>query len=178
MSATEHDVDWPAKLLSTEDTQWRFPHGPHALKADLKRVREIHDLRAGFLRGHWVSPDERQNYYKVDMSFAEAFIFSDAKRIALKNRVTTYHRHDWKREAIARVQVRYDHGSIFTVFQPQELRNLVHTAEQRFAKLMDDLVVMQGLTAELQPETRELTKRCTSLEQLLASMLNADEEAQ
>ena len=178
MSVTEHDVDWPAKLLSTEDLEYIFPHGPGALKADLQRVREIQALHAGFGRGHWVSHDERQNYYKVDVSFVEAFVGCDAQRIALKDRVSTYHAHDWKREAIGRVQVRAANGGSpqnFTDGQQQHFFQLVREAEARFAKLMDDLVVMQGLTTELKPETRELIKRCTSHEQLLARMLNAKE---
>jgi hypothetical protein len=40
---------------------------------------------------------------------------------------------------------------------------------------MEDLLLMQGLTSELKPETRELIKRCTSYGQLLECMLNAKE---
>ena len=52
---------------------------------------------------------------------------------------------------------------------------LVRQAEERFHKLMQDLLLMQSLTSELKPQTRELIKRCTSHGQLVACMLNAKE---
>jgi hypothetical protein len=175
MSATLQE--WPAKLLSVEDIAYGWPHGMSALIAERQRVSEIQALHAGFHVGHWVSHDPKQNYFKLDVSFEEAFVGCDADRIALKDRVTRYYNCDWQREATDRVQVRLANGSSlnFTDGQQQHFAQLVHQAEQRFRKLMEDLLLLQGLTSELKPQTRGLIKRCTSHEQLLACMLNAKE---
>jgi hypothetical protein len=175
MSATLQE--WPVKLLSVEDLEYKWPYGTRALISERERVREIQALQAGFLRGHWVSHDPLQNYFKLDMSFAEAFVGCDAERISLKDRVTTYYNCDWKREATARVEVRLANGSSlnYTDGQQQHFVQLMREAEQRYCKLMHDLLLLQGLTSELKPETRGLIKSCTSYEQLLACMLNAKE---
>jgi hypothetical protein len=156
--------EWPAKLLSVDDLAYGWPHGMSALIAELERVREIQALHIGFHVGDWASHDPNQNYFKLDMSFAEAFVGCDADRIALKDRVTTYYNCDWKREATALDQRRLVKFAV-----------LFREAEQRFRKLMEDLLLLQGLTSELKPQTRGLIKRCTSHEQLLACMLNAKE---
>ena len=175
MSATLQE--WPGKLLSVEDLEYSFPHGTRALIAERQSVREVAALQAGFHRGHWVSHDPLRNYFKVDMSYEEAFVGCDADRIALKDRVTTYYNCDWEREATARVQVRLANGSPlnFTDGQQQHFAQLLREADKRFSELMDDLLLMQGLTSELKPQTRELIKRCTSHGQLLECMLNAKE---
>ena len=168
---------WPEKLLSIDDIEYSFPHGTRALIAERQRVMDIRLLQAGFHRGHWVSHDPLRNYFKLDMSYEEAFVDCDAQRIALKDRVTTYYNCDWKREATARVQVRLANGSSlnFTDGQQQQFAADVRQAEQRFGQLMEDLLIMQALTSELKPQTRELIKRCTSHGQLFACMLNAKE---
>ena len=169
--------EWPGKLLSAADLEYKFPYGPRALIEERQRVREVAALQAGFHRGHWVSHDPLQNYFKLDMSYEEAFVGCDAERIALKDRVTTYYNCDWKRDATARVQVRLASGSSvrFTDGQQQLFAQHLREADTRFSQLMDDLLLLQGLTSELKPQTRELIKRCTSHGQLLACMLNAKE---
>lgn len=175
MSATLQE--WPGKLLSVEDLEYSWPHGTRALIAERQRVREVAALQAGFHRGHWVSHDPLQNYFKLDMSYEEAFVGCDAERIALKDRVTTYYNCDWKRDATARVQVRLANGPSlgFTDGQQQLFAQHLREADTRFSQLMEDLLLLQGLTSELKPQTRELIKRCTSHGQLLACMLNAKE---
>ena len=91
--------------------------------------------------------------------------------------MTTSYNCDWKRDATTRVQVRLASGSSvrFTDGEQQLFAQHLREADNRFSQLMEDLLLLQGLTSELKPETRELIKRCTSHGQLLACMLNAKE---
>ena len=66
--------EWPGKLLSAEDLEYKFPHGPRALIEERQRVREVAALQAGLHRGHWVSSDPLRNYFKIDLSYEEAFV--------------------------------------------------------------------------------------------------------
>jgi hypothetical protein len=46
-------------------------------------------------------------------------------------------------------------------------------ADDIFKKCMENLLLLQALTEELKPETRELAQHCTSFEQLDRCMLDA-----
>ena len=57
----------------------------------------------------------------------------------------------------------------------QQILGLKREADKLFAKYIEDVVLLQALTEELRPETRELIKDCTDFQQLLRRMLHAKE---
>jgi hypothetical protein len=149
--------EWPVKLASAEGLAFSWPYGIRALIAERERLQQIEDFRGHFFRyGYLVRANPHEYIFKVPLSFEEALVGSATQRITLMDRVRTYHNYDWKREAAATAQ------------------NLTGTAEQRFVALMQNLLVLQGLTDELKPETLELCKRCTSTDEVCLCMLNAN----
>ena len=160
--------EWTVKLLSTEDLAYPWNYGTRALIAERERVEQILTLRSDFdgARGLSGLPHEE---FKVPLSFEEAFVGSDAQRIAIMDRVRTYYNFNWKRDALAKEQ-QYQGQQDFLLHQH-------YAANRHFEKLMSNLLLMQALTEELKPETHDLVRRCTSSEQLLKCMLNASQEA-
>ena len=154
MAATNGDV-WTMQVLST-GVDYNWPYGTRALIEERKSVRDIERLRGLFLYGH------RQQIFIFPMSFEEAFVRSDTERITLMERLRAYYNFNWKRDATARAQ-----------FHQSQFEQLKKEADHLFAKRIEDVLLLQGLTEELKPETRELVKRCTSFEELLRCMLDA-----
>jgi hypothetical protein len=153
---------WSVQELSSEGPVYNWPYGARALIAERKRVQEIQSLRNVFmygLRGNYPGP----NIFTFPMFYAEAFVGSDADRIGLMDRLRVYYNANWKRDATA------NH------FQGQFSARKME-ADELFTKRIEDLLLLQGLTEELKPETLELVKRCTDFEQLLRCMLDAKNE--
>lgn len=138
--------------------------------ADRKRVHEIQWLQILFEHGLFVNHTDA-GIFKCPLSFEEAFVSSDAERIALIARLHTCYNLNWKREATeltARAQpIVYNYE--------QQILGLKREADKLFAKYIDDVVLLQALTEELMPETRELIKGCTDFQQLLRRMLHAED---
>ena len=159
MTATDSAV-WTEQVLSVEGHKYKWPYGARALIAERKRVQEIQRLSHMFiygLRGNYNEP----NIFTFPMFYAEAFVGSDTERIGLMNHLRTFYNGNWKRDA--------------KNFQGQFPARKME-ADELFTKRIEDVLLLQGLTEELMPETRELIKRCTDFEQLLRCMLDAKNE--
>jgi hypothetical protein len=177
------------------------------LIAERKRVAEILALRVQAKRGPESMLNQNQRverqgigYLGISMSFQEAFIDSDAKRITLMDRAHTYFNAQWKRDVISFQQLPQTSGDKFPEASDGDMnphnwpeadrymrvanhRNmrienwrkqiLMHYEEAKghLTTILENLVVMQALYEELKPETRDLIKRCSSPEQLDKSML-------
>jgi len=177
MTATD-GVVWTVQELSAEGPTYNWPYGTRALIAERKRVQEIECLRGAFVYGHFVNHTD-PNIFKFPMSYEEAFVGSDTERIALMDRLRTYYNFNWKRDATACAQPRPGCGMLGLAGLQQfedKLRSMKREADQLFAKRIEDVLLLQGLTEELMPETRELIKRCTDFQQLLRCMLDAKNE--
>jgi hypothetical protein len=156
MSATDGAV-WTEQVLSVEGPTYKWPYGTRALIAERKRVQEIESLRNVFmygLRGNYPGP----NIFTFPMSYEEAFVSSDTQRIVLMNRLRKYYNFNWKCDA------KHFQGQ----FPARKME-----ADELFTKRIEDVLLLQGLTEELKPETLELVKRCTDFQQLLRCMLDA-----
>jgi len=177
MTATDGDV-WTVQELSAEGLVYNWPYGTRALIAERKRVKEIQSLQFLFGYGQ-MNPCTHEHIFTCPLSFEEAFVTSDTQRIALMDRLRTYYNFNWKRDATARVQPRPGFGmpglAGLQQFEEQ-LRSMKREADELFAKRIEDVLLLQGLTEELKPETRELVKRCTDFKQLLRCMLDAKNE--
>lgn len=178
MAATDGDAcEWTTQVLSADGGLFRFPYGARALIVERKRVQEIESLRWRFTFGYHRGGgyDVRPNLFTFPMTFEEAFIHSDDERIAMTDRVCAYHNFNWKRDVTADAHPRL--GNQFTAGEQehfkQQFRAMKNVADQLFAKHIDDVLLLQGLTEELMPETLELVKRCTSTAELLRCMLCA-----
>jgi len=151
---------WSVQELSSEGPVYNWPYGARALIAERKRVQEIQSLRNVFMcgkKGNYNDP----NIFTFPMSYEESFVSSDTERIALMDRLRTYYNFNWKRDA----------KHFQSSFPARKME-----ADELFTKRIEDLLLLQGLTEELKPETLELVKRCTDFEQLLRCMLDAKNE--
>ena len=158
-------------VTAFEGASHRWPHGTRALMADRKRVQEIQWLQSLFEHGLFMNHTDA-GIFKCPLSFEEAFVSSDAERIALIARLHTCYNLNWKREATeltARAQPIIVHNN------EQQILGLKREADKLFAKYIEDVVLLQALTEELRPETRELINDCTDFQQLLRRMLHAKE---
>jgi hypothetical protein len=184
---TETDAkhEWPMKALSTQVARYAWSDGAGELIRERERVAKIESLRFifgyGYKANHYVSMD---GIFTVPLSFHDAFVGSHAERITLMDRVRTYYNFNWKRDAKAEVQKGRDataRGQGRTTMSTNQeqvfdsrLQELKREADGLFQKRIDDVLVLQALTEELKPETRELVKRCKSHEQLVRCMLDAN----
>ena len=190
---TEIDMkqEWPTKVLSTKVALYPWPHGMPALIAERQNVARIEALRLNFERGQLVNPGKSigsaTRIFTMPLSFNEAFVGSDMQRIKLMDIVRNYMNFEWKCDAKAEIQLsrkasKKADGSRITSPVYHEVREweferqfgtLLRDAEELFGKRIEDVILLQGLTQELKPETLELIKRCKSHEQLVRCMLDA-----
>ena len=187
-TAMDSAPEWIEKPLPRSDDRvqcYCWNHGARELIAERTRVAEILALHAKAKRGPWHREDlKRQGigYLGIPMSFQEAFIDSDAKRITLVDRVHTYFNSRWKRDVISFQQESSYHHTRFPDASDRdsdarieawrrEILMRYEEVEGHFTMLLENLVLMQALYEELKPETRDLINRCTSHEQLDKSML-------
>lgn len=178
MASTAGDeCDWTVQVMSADGSDYSWPYGIRALIAERKRVQEIEGMRWRFTYGYHRGGghDVCTNLFTFPMSFEESFVRSDGERIMMMDRVRAYYNFNWKRDATADAHPRL--GNAFTADQQehfkQRFRAMKREAEQLYEKRIDDVLLLQGLTEELMPETLELAKRCTSSAELLRSMLDA-----
>jgi hypothetical protein len=160
LKMTATDGVWTEQVLSVEGPTYKWPYGARALIAERKRVQEIQSLRNVFMygkMGNYGAPD----IFTFPMSYEESFVSSDTERIGLMNRLRTYYNFNWKRDA----------KQFQSSFPARKME-----ADELFTKRIEDVLLLQGLTEELMPETRELINRCTDFEQLLRCMLDAKNE--
>lgn len=171
MNATDGDA-WTEQVLS-EGTNYNWPWGTRALIAERKRVQDIQVLQGLFEYGLYVNHTD-PGIFKCPLSFEEAFVSSDTQRIALMNRLRFYYNINWERDATERAR-RGHHGNICSTEElfKQQFCAMKREADKLFKKHIEDLLLLQALTEELMPETRELIKHCTSFEELLRCMLDA-----
>ena len=172
MNATDGDV-WTEQVLS-EGTNYNWSWGTRALITERKRVQDIQVLQGLFEYGLYVNHTD-PSIFKCPLSFEEAFVSSDTQRIALMNRLRFYYNINWERDATEQTRRGFKNGLNLIHFQ-QQFCAMKREADKLFAKHIDDLLLLQALTEELMPETRELVKRCTSFEELLRCMLDAKVE--
>jgi hypothetical protein len=172
MTACAELFEWTVHATTGGDG-YNWPYGIRALIAERKRVQEIECLRHGFVYGHLVHPTV-PNIFKFPLSYEEAFVRSDAERIAMMDRLCVYCNFNWKRDAMARVGPR---PGVTPEFQKhhfeQHFRPLKMEADTLFNKRIEDVLLLQALTEELMPETRDLIKRCVDFQQLKRCMLYA-----
>ncbi len=173
MTATDGDV-WTEQVLSGKGPTYNWPYGTRALIAERKRVEEMRGLHHLFVYGTWVN-HINPNIFKCPLSFEECFVRSDTQRITLMDRLRTYYNFNWKRDATERMGLlsRNQQGDYYK----RQFRSMKREADQLFAKRIEDVLLLQGLTEELKPETLELVKRCTDFQQLLRCMLDAKNES-
>lgn len=169
MTATDGDV-WTVQVLSAEGPVYNWPYGTRALIAERKRVLEIESLRHLFEYGKMVNPYTHDCIFTFPMSFKDSYVHSDVERIALIHRMHTYYNFNWKCDATARA--RLGNGLNEELF-----RALKREADELLAKRIEDVLLLQGLTEELKPETLELANRCTSFQKLFRCMLDAKNES-
>jgi hypothetical protein len=175
MTACAELFEWTVHATTGVDG-YNWPYGIRALIAERKRVHEIECLRSVFEYGHFVSQTD-PNIFKFPLSYEEAFVRSDTQRIALMDRLCVYSNFNWKRDAMARAGPRPGVTPEYQQHQFQhQFRPLKMEAEQLFVKRTEDLLLLQGLTEELKPETLELVKRCMDFQQLKRCMLYAKVE--
>lgn len=158
--------EWPVMVLD-EGAVYCWPYGMRALIAERKRVQEIECLRHGFAYGQFVNHTD-PNIFKFPLSFEEAFVRSDTERIAMMDRLCVYCNFNWKRDAMGvgvKVKALHDYE--------QKFLNLKREADTLFNKRIEDVLLLQALTEELMPETRDLVKRCVDFQQLKRCMLYA-----
>jgi hypothetical protein len=166
------DDVWTAQVLSGAAGDYRWPHGTRALIAERKRVEEMQALCAVMAYGHFVNHKD-ESIYTFPVSFEEAFVGSDADRIMLTDDLRTHYNSNWKREATARLA--NITGNVGDEYLLQQCRAVKSLADTLFDKNVERVLLLQALTGELMPETRELVRRCTSFEDLLRCMLDAAE---
>ena len=58
--------------------------------------------------------------------------------------------------------------------QSERIAQLKREADGLFTKRIEDVLLLQGLTEEIKPETLELIKRCKNHEELARCMLDAN----
>lgn len=163
MSCTEQE--WPVKVLSATGTPYPWPYGTRALISERELVQHMHNLSESFKYGyrlnHYVNDDR---IFTVPLSFEDCFIDSHDQRVILMDRVRTFYNFNWKRDAVAHA-VKTRHQNLLLSFKQQ--------ADDIFKKLMENLMLLQALTEELNPQTRAVARQCTSFEQLHRCMLDA-----
>ena len=154
---------WTEQMLSVEGPTYNWPYGTRALIVERKRVQQIETLRNVFMHGLGGN-DSNPNIFTFPMSYEEAFVGSDTERIALMDRLRTYYNFNWKRDATNKnLQGQSSIGKM--------------VADDLFNKRIENVLLLQGLTEQLKPETLELVKRCTDFQQLLRCMLDAKNES-
>jgi hypothetical protein len=136
-------------------------------------VQELQALHAALVHGQVGNPYTDQRIFTFPMFFAEAFVSSDADRIGLMDRLRIYYNGNWKRDATALVEKAA--GNVGDEYLQQQCRAVKSAVDEFFDKTVERLLLLQALTEELIPETRELVQRCTTFEDLLRCMLDAAE---
>lgn len=175
---TEVDAkqEWATKVLSSRTARYPWKYGTRALMAERERVAQIETLRFvfgwGYIHNQYKAMDR---LFTVPLSFQEAFVDSDTERIKLMDRVRTYYNFNWKRDATNELRSLNfpPHSEKRVIAESNLIAVLKREADGLFKRRMEDVLVLQGLTEELKPETRELIRRCMSHEQLLRCMLDA-----
>ena len=167
------DDVWTAQVLSGAAGDYRWPHGTRALIAERKKVQEMHGLHVALTYGQVGNPYTDERIFTFPVSFEEAFVGSDADRIMLTDRLRTHYNVNWKRDATARLA--NITGNVGDEYLLQQCRAVKSLADTLFDKNVERVLLLQALTEELMPETRELVRRCTSFEDLLRCMLDAAE---
>ena len=166
------DDVWTAQVLSGAAGDYRWPHGTRALIEERKRVQEMQALCAVMAHGHFVDHKD-VSICTFAVSFEEAFVGSDADRIMLTDSLRTCYNVNWMGDATARVaQLTRNVGDEYLL---QQCRAFKRLADELFDKHVERVLLLQALTEELMPETRELVRRCTSFEDVLRCMLDAAE---
>ncbi len=122
------DDVWTAQVLSGAAADYRWPHGTRALIAERKKVQEMHGLHVALIRGEVGNPYTDELIFTCPVSFEEAFVDSDAQRIALMDRLRTYYNWNWKRDATARVaKICGNVGDEYLLQQCRAVKSLVDT---------------------------------------------------
>jgi hypothetical protein len=137
---------------TVQSYDWK--HDAREFHVEHARVREVLQARA-HLKGGLLN---------MSISFDEAFVFSDEERVLLLQRLRdayTTHCTTQNLDAMPAILGRLR----------KPLSSLSSAADCSWMEGIDKICRMQVVTEELKPETRDLIKRCTSQEQLEASML-------
>lgn len=135
---------------------YNWKHDVREFHAEHARVREVLQARAHLQDG----------LLNVSISFNEAFVFSDEERVSLLQRLRdAYTTHCMTQNL--------DAMPVILGRLRKPLSSLSSAADCSWMEDIDKICRMQVVTEELKPETRDLIKRCTSQEQLEASMLAA-----
>ena len=169
-----------------------WPHGARELIAERKRVREIIVLRAKVERVYGV--DHKGDHLDVllggflgmPVSFHEAFVGSDMERVTLMDRLHKLYDSQWRSDIVsmnlpsfpeaakAGTIDMHARGPSLEQRRAEWAKGMKHyyaVAERNLAEYRDSLVLMQALTEELQPETRQLISRCNNFEMLDRCMI-------
>ena len=151
---------WPVKRMSGDYLAFAFPYGARALMAEREKVQKVLALSLQMNCGWRHNHDEP--VFKTPLSFHEGFVRSGAERIALTDRVRTYHNFNWKRDVCQKPHINRGEAGITA-------------SDRHYARLIEILLDLQALTEELKPETLALIASCASANELQLAMLNACE---
>jgi hypothetical protein len=178
---------WPALEYAEEPFAWN--HGARALIAERNRVGEIRVMREAMT--YEKLKDTNGNYssqfYHLDLpcSFHEAFIASDDERaVHMHNLLRLYNEH-WQKSVVDSHLDSFpkkEDGSCNIIAAEARFDAAVakwaagvavyyKVARSSYEQHQERLLLMQALTQELQPETRQLIIRCSSFEMLDRCML-------
>jgi hypothetical protein len=178
---------WPVVEYAEEPFAWK--HGARALIAELNRVGEIRVLREAMT--YEKLKDSNGNYssqfYHLDLpcSFHEAFVASDDERALLMHNLHRLYNEHWQKSVVDSHLDSFpkkDDGSCNILAAEARFDAAVakwaagvavyyKVARSSFEQHQERLLLMQALTQELQPETRQLISRCCSFEMLDRCML-------
>jgi hypothetical protein len=167
-------VEWPEKILPTRDDgiqAFSWNYGARELVAEMKRVSQILVLRAKLEK-----PSDLKDYLSFPMSFQETFIDSNAKRIALIDRLHVSFNLNWKRDVVSLTLQNSQQGVNGKGWSESIQASYKH-AVSIFVMNHENLLLMQALYEELKPETQDLIRRCTSHKQIERSMLAMKQSA-
>lgn len=139
---------------TVQSYDWK--HDAHEFHVEQTRVREVLQARA-HLKGGLLN---------VSISFDEAFVFSDEERVLLLQRLRDAYTTHCATQNL-------DAMPVITGRLRKPLSSMASAADCAWMEGIDKICRMQVVTEELKSETLDLIKRCTSQEQLEASMLAA-----
>ena len=178
---------WPVLEYEGEPFAWK--HGARALIAERNRVGEIKVLRELItyekLNSSHGNYSAQLHHLDLPCSFHEAFITSDDGRALHMHNLHRLYNEHWQKSVVESHLVDFpkkDDGSCDILaaedrFDADVAKWAVDmvlyykVARSSFEQHQQRLLLMQALTQELQPETRELISRCSSFEMLDRCML-------
>ena len=169
-SSLQSMPSWQSRrLLTNDDTLHKFTwtHGTAKLITELASIEEILNL-AELVQ----QPTEMLGHFEISLSFEESFIDSHEMLVMLLDRVTEYWNTNAQQDTL---DLYFRNNTNNTDTERPKTTDVILSsykeANHIFKYTRENLLRMRSLFEQLQPETQDLIRRCTSKTQLQNSML-------